>query len=251
MQLATKIVEFLEPASQGRRVRRVLIGLGYTGVQLDDGGAGVAYTMGRSDFSGCSVFMGKRPLAGAAATDLLQFLGSPRVVESSVGLATANALNNRTPDTAATGDVLKAVNLLPSDRVTMVGFFGPLAAGIRERTAELVICDERLDATDGFLPASQASREVARSDVALITATALLNGSIDELLEAARGCRETVLLGPSTPMIPECFAGGPATCLSGVTVKDPDGLFQVLAEGGGTRLFMPYMTKWNIRPPRD
>jgi uncharacterized protein (DUF4213/DUF364 family) len=247
MTIAHEIINFLEPRASGREVRRALIGLCYTGVQLDDGGTGIAYTMRGSGRSGCSAFGGTRALAGGPAIELLRFLESTRTLEASVGLATANALAGGPPKGATSGDALDAVELFPTDRVTMVGFFGPLVQRVRERAAELVICDERRESVEGFVPASQAPYEISRSDVALITATSLLNGSMDALLEAAKGRRQTLVLGPSTPMLPECFAGGPVTCLSGVTITDPERLFEVLAEGGGTRRFMPFATKWNVR----
>ena len=82
--------------------------------------------------------------------------------------------------------------------------------------------------------------------MALITSTTIINDTVDELLEAARDCRELVLLGPSTPLIAEAFEGTAVTWLSGITVDDADGLLRVVSEGGGTRFFRPFVTKWNI-----
>ena len=48
------------------KVTDVRIGLGYTAVQLDTGSVGLAYTFRDKAESGCSVFQGKRPLAGIA-----------------------------------------------------------------------------------------------------------------------------------------------------------------------------------------
>ncbi len=41
--------------------------------------------------AGCSVFMGRRPLAGRTTTEILDYLGSDEGVECTVGLAVANA----------------------------------------------------------------------------------------------------------------------------------------------------------------
>jgi len=83
----------------------------------------------------------------------------------------------------------------------------------------------------------------------LITATTLINGTIDELLAAAKDCREVVLLGPSTPLVPEVFATMPhlVTLLAGVVVTDAEELLRTVAQGGGTRDFKTSAVKVNVR----
>ncbi|MFH0916333.1 MAG: DUF4213 domain-containing proteins, partial [bacterium] len=111
-----------------QRVADVRIGLGYSAVMLEDGNAGTAYTFRHDAASGCSVFMGRRPLAGRTTTEILEYLGSPDVVECSVGLALANAMANRPHPDQQEGDILDILPLRPDDRVGMVGYFGPLVA---------------------------------------------------------------------------------------------------------------------------
>lgn len=227
------------------RVHDVRIGLGYTAVQLEDGRAGVAYTMGRST-AGCSVFRGSRPLAGKQAEQLLDFLQSSDLLESSVGLAACNAVCNVAPADALTGDVLTAVELLSSDRVVMVGFFGPLVPVIERRAARLDIFEEIEARAPGLRSADEACAALRNSHVAVITSTAVINNTIDDLLASASGCREVVLVGPSTPLVPEAFERTPVTMLSGIVVENPAGLLSVVSEGCGTRFFGPFVTKWNV-----
>jgi uncharacterized protein (DUF4213/DUF364 family) len=59
-------------------------------------------------------------------------------------------------------------------------------------------------------------------------------------------CREVILLGPSTPLVPPAFVGTPVTRLSGMITRDTEGLLRVIHEGGGTRYFSQYATKWNM-----
>ena len=232
-------------------VREVRIGLGYTAVQLDDDRTGVAYTLGRDSFSGCSAFTGKRPLAGRPAMELLAYLSSDSLVESALGLATANAIANGTASHCVTGDVLKAVELFSTDSVAMVGFFSPLVAGLQDRVAELEIFEEHSGSLAHLRPSSEAASVIPGCDVAFITSTTIINDTVDELLEAARNCRETILLGPSTPLIPEAFERTAVTWLSGISVDDSDGLLRLVSEGGGTRFFKPFVSKWNIRLRED
>ncbi len=246
MTIGSRIREAVEREAGAIQAEQVLIGLGYTAVKLSDGRTGVAYTFRESAVSGCSVFMGIRPLAGKSLADLVSLLDSKDRIESAVGLAAANAAANATPQKALAGDVLDAVNLRASDRVGMVGFFGPLIPFIKSNVHSLEIFEENVDKSTDLLPANAALERLPHCDLAFISATTIINHSIDDLLEAARNCRHVIVLGSSTPLLPEAFQETPVTCLSGIVVKDPEGILQIIAEGGGTRFFKPFVQKWNI-----
>jgi uncharacterized protein len=224
----------------------VRIGLGYTAVRLDDDRTGLAYTFRKNLAAGCTVFDGDGPLAGRTARSILDFLDSPDLVESAIGLATVNALCNERPIRAEFGDVLKSLELDSSDTVGMVGFFGPLVPPIEKQVRDLRIFDKDSGKSRACLDPSEAARQLPECDIAIITSTAIINNTVDSLLQAASGCREIVLLGTSTPLVPEAFAGTPVTRLSGITIDHPEGILRTVSEGGGTRQFGPHATKWNV-----
>ena len=134
----------------------VRIGLGYTAVLLEDGSAGVAYTFHEQAAAGCSVFRGRRPLAGCSTQEVLQYLGSSDPVESAVGLAVANALVNRPYPGQEEGDILGVLSVRPEDRVGMVGYFGPLVAPLEKRVRELTIFERNAARSEKVLPAEEA-----------------------------------------------------------------------------------------------
>jgi len=225
----------------------VRIGLGYTAVMLADGNVGVAYTFHEDASAGCSVFRGLRPLAGRMTSDVIGYLGSPESVESTVGMAVANALMNRPGPGQQEGDILEALGLRSDDRVGMVGYFGPLVMPIEERVRELTVFERNAARSDRVLPAEEALEQLPSCDVAVITSTALILGAMDGVLEAAAGCREVALVGASTPLAPSVFAAHGVTLLSGVTVNDPKRILQIISEGGGMGLFGKAVRKVNMR----
>jgi hypothetical protein len=181
------------------------------------------------------------------ADELLLHLLSSNSLERAVGLATANALAaERGLADASEGDILDTLVLRPEDRVGMVGFFGPLVPRIEERVGSLVIFERTAGMAPGAEPAERASALLPACSVALITSTTLINGSLDALLHAAAACREVVLLGPSTPLLPEAFRGTSVTWLSGLVVTHAPEILRVVSEGGGTREFSPYARKVNL-----
>lgn len=228
-------------------VAEVRIGLGYTAVRLDNNALGVAFTFSDRVAKGCTHFRGLRPLAGRAVAEVLPLLDSDDVIEAAVGLACANAVINTPGEGLHGGDVLQEVQLGPDDDVAMVGRFGPLVGPVRKRARSLTIF-ERIEQPCGDLrPVAEADEVLGRCHVALITGTSIINHTADRLLEAARSCREVVVLGASTPLAPEVFRDWGATLLSGVVVHQPAGILQVVSEGGGMALFGPYLHKVNVR----
>ncbi len=226
----------------------VRAGLGYTAVKLDDGSTGVAFTFHQHCNGECTLFHGKRPLSGRSAADLLSYVKSADPIEAAVGLAAANAVITRSgvkPD--ASLDVLDFIRLRRDDRVGMVGFFGPLVQAIKQRVESLFIFDQNAARGPGISPAEDALQNLPECSAALITSTSIMNGTLTQLLNAAKNCREIVLLGASTPMLPEAFVDTPVTCLSGVIVREPDMILQIVSEAGGMRFFKKYVEKINIR----
>jgi uncharacterized protein (DUF4213/DUF364 family) len=246
----TRIMMSLTEPAREANVSDVRIGLGYTAVMLEDGRAGVAFTFRKEMRGGCSVFHGLRPICGRRSSDLVPLLASDDPVEAAVGLACVNALTNITDSRFLGGDIMEYLDLRPEDDVGMVGNFGPLVNILKERARSLTVF-ERVNRPRGLLrPAEEAEDALPRCQVALITATSIINHSIDKLLTAAASCREVVVLGASTPLLPDAFRSENVTLLCGVVVNRPAELLQVVSEGGGMRLFSPYVNKVCLRCDR-
>ncbi len=70
---------------------------------------------------------------------------------------------------------------------------------------------------------------------------------MDGLLALCGNARDIVILGPSTPFVPEVFAPRGVTMLSGVQVTDAALALRIISEGGGTQKLQPAMRKVNLR----
>jgi uncharacterized protein (DUF4213/DUF364 family) len=82
---------------------------------------------------------------------------------------------------------------------------------------------------DNELPASACEDVLPRSDLNVITATALINHTLQHLLELGNN-GINIILGPSTPLSPVLFEFG-ADFLAGVRVKDRDAIVQSITQG--------------------
>ena len=228
-------------------VMDVRIGLRYTAVLLDNGRMGVAYTFQRDSVGGYGAFKGLRPLAGRRASELLAMFDSADKIESAVALATSNALSNTLKEDFLKGDTLEHLDLHPDDRVGMVGYFAPLIPNLKNKTSSLMVFEQKELLADEVLPEEEIYKQLPKCKVAFITATSILNHTIDAILDAARSCREVIVLGSSTPLIPEVFKETPVSVLSGVVVTRPEDMLRIVSEGGGMRLFKHNIQKVNVR----
>jgi len=241
-----RIIQQLLPLAEQNSIFRVQAGLIYSAVQLDSGSIGVAYTFPDSCDCRAGDAGGRRPLAGSKASVALSGLGGKDLLASTLGLATANALLASSPPSPdmCEEDVLESLQLRDGDRVCMVGCFLPLLNCLQARQISVTAVDQI--PKPGSLPAREAEQLLPRSQIAIITATSLINGTIDPLLELSRCCREVAVLGPSTPLLPAAFLGTPVSCLAGIRVREPEGVLQCIAEGQGFRVFKKYVRKVSI-----
>jgi len=167
-------------------------------------------------------------------------------IETALGLATANALANTHGGDIRYGDILEFIRPRPTDRVGMVGMFGPLPAPLRERAKEVIVFERNRGKGDDLQPETAIREQLPRCEIALITATSIVNHSMDGFLHAAANCREAAILGPTTPLLPDVFRDTPVTCLSGVIVSNPADALRVVSSAGGMRQLKRFVDKMNL-----
>jgi len=247
MNITKKIKEHLSEPAKQHRIKDIRIGLGYTAVMLDNGQVGLAYTPHRDMPDGCTLFPGFIPQKNIPASALLEFLTSGNTVETAVGLATANALIDFNSIDFTSGDVLESHLLDANDCVGMVGNFAPLIASIRKKAKSLLIFEQIDQPKGNLIPSAEIEKRLPDCTVALITATSIINHSFDRIIQAAVNCREIIILGASTPLIPDVFSQTPVTSLSGVIVTDADEILRIVSFGGGMRMFKNCIKKVNLR----
>jgi uncharacterized protein (DUF4213/DUF364 family) len=224
----------------------VRIGLGYTAVALENGRCGLAYTLHEKEYESCTIIAEAGTLAGRKASDLIAWMKQPDETACAVGLATANALIS-VPPSSAESDIMDLLRFESDDTVGMIGYFGPLVSPIRKRARVLHIFERKPIPDLGVLPNSACEELLPQCQIAIISATTLLNHTIDGLLSCCKTAREVVILGPSTPFIPQPFCKRGVTMLSGVQVINGPNALRVVSEAGGTRSFGKAIRKVALR----
>jgi uncharacterized protein (DUF4213/DUF364 family) len=236
-------------------VSDVRIGVFYTGAQLSNGSSGVAFTpRGLTDTVCCPKSAASAPpagtLAGQDAWTLARYALSTVPLRRAVGVAVLNALSALA--LARHGvpggrlfpgmDALKAAGVRPEDRVAMVGGFVPFIKALKGHVAELWVVDNHPEALKEdelpfWRPPEAAMDTLSQASVVVITGSSLVEGGLDDLLQASRRARRLVLAGPTASPWPPTFFERGVHVLGGVQVLDGRKLLQVVSEGGSGYFF--------------
>lgn len=269
MNIYEDIVKALKPAALEAEVRRIVFGSIYTAVELASAGGGRALGLAYVEGAGCKgknigggendrCCLGRGeslPVDGdvglpVIAADLLAPLtgilegmaGEGISGEINIPVAAASALAQFKLKEWETGDVLQQMMVGRGEKVTVVGSF-PFTPKFAEMGADLTVFDRAFEDFNE----NEMNSALAGADVAVITGAALANGTLPDILKNVGDAREVILLGPTTPLVPEAFVGTPVTKLMGVIPTDINGVIDVVASGGGTRAFGPYVEKVGVR----
>lgn len=226
----------VRPALAERAIVDVRIGLGYTAVLLDDGGCGLAGTLTEGAYGCCTLLVQAGELIGKPAVEVAEWILSCDPVASSVAMATLNAALNRHGEPGPS-----PLDALPVDGVSvgMVGYFAPLVSELRRRASALHIF-ERSPVSAEVHPDWAAERLLPTCDVVLITSLALVNKTLDHLLQLAEG--EVALIGPTTPLSPVLARYG-VSHLFATVVVDQKRVLATVSQAGGTQRFQDAVRK--------
>ncbi|BBD06977.1 Rossmann-like domain-containing protein [Desulfovibrio ferrophilus] len=134
----------------------------------------------------------------------------------SLGLAAANALMPEPPILKQTKGQGLILEHGIGRNVVIIGHF-PFVEHMRPEFAQLSVLE--LAPRPGDLPATDARLVLPEADVVAITGTALLNGTLADLLNLCRNDAYILILGPSTPFAPSLFNLG-VNALAGARVDD-------------------------------
>jgi uncharacterized protein (DUF4213/DUF364 family) len=217
MKLVDALLESV--SGSGGTIRRVMVGLHW--ISVESLFTGMAHTFrGRegAELEDAGNILGK---------DVLEIAGRMRCwepLDAGLGQAALCSLIEPAGEQVNVYDYILGV--APGKTVTCIGRF-PFFRELAGRAAKAHLLE--MNPREGELPSFAAEEVIPDSDIIVITATTLINKSLERLLELSRG-KICVVLGPSTPMSDVLFDFG-ATVIAGVRVVDPDRLFLSLMQG--------------------
>ncbi len=147
---------------------------------------------------------------------------SLNVIERTLGLAAINAVSQYHIDLSGAEwtDVLELLRG-EAGKVALVGNMPPLARALRERGYELYIFERNPKLWDKNTYSDALEYHLLpEMDVVIASATCLVNGTIDMLIDRAKRAKLFVLTGPTGQLLPEFLKGTRVTHLAAMKVVD-------------------------------
>lgn len=223
------------------KVEKVCLGLGYSAVKLDTGHVGLCHTLQtETTFRCCEIVEKAGTLAGSFAIDLAELIRSWDIGKKVVGSATINALSQivltdlSQEYAISEGSLIDKIKIDKNDGVALVGNIRPIVPDLKSKADKVYIFERGGIIDEDVLPDVACEEFLPRSDIVIITGTAITNGTIDRLLELSKKAKYVALIGPSASVVPDPLFERGVHAIAGVIITDPEKAFQVVMEGGGT-----------------
>ena len=217
MELENKLLSSI--SDQNIPVKGVWIGLFWTAIESEYIGMSHTYKTGQKVY-----IKNAGELTSFSAVQLAKRILSWEPLEASIGVAAINSLIEPKGTKGNINDYI--IKNAIGKTISIVGRF-PFNDEISKIAGKSYLLE--IDPVGNELPMIACEDVLPKSDINIITATALINHSLQRLLElGSNGIN--IVLGPSTPLSPVLFDFG-ADILAGVKVYNKNAIVKSITQG--------------------
>jgi uncharacterized protein (DUF4213/DUF364 family) len=251
IMLINRVYETAKSYLEGSLIKDVVVGISLIAVELDNKNIGVSYVLREDLPSGCSAFPYIQNIIGKSAREIGEWvLTGQDDLKRGVGMAVLTAASkSQTLRDVESPDLSFGIEVLPTDRIGMIGFIPPIAMEFRKRAREVIIFDKGISQKGGnkgeVYSMEEQPKLLPKCDIVILSGTTMINNTIEELLIMCKNAREIVMVGASTPMFPEAFKDTKLTVLAGAWWREEykDELFKGISLACGISYLQKYSTK--------
>lgn len=219
---------FLEYGYDSSEIKEIVYGEKYLAVCLNNGQIGVCSSLATNFYEDMTLI--KEP-------DLE--CQSHRVLYN----AYLNARFNYSNVYNDTKDIFDEIDFNQCKKIVMVGYFVPLVKKFIDAGLELSIFDKVLE-DDILVPYQKMGKYLAEAQHVILTATSVFNRSFMDVISQTRPGTNIYLLGPSSLLHPLMFNYPNLKKIYGSIFQPNDHrILEMIAEGLGTRSFLPFGRK--------
>ena len=218
-------------------------------VTLRDGSAGLYYAWLGDSQKGMGSRYEPDEFVGRHPVELARHCAGDDEADCSLGLAAINAITRHvyrladfTPGDAP--DSMGILDIAAADHIGMVGYFPSLVKRLRSDGIRLTVIEKKPQfhkRQDNFLVSADL-QTLDDCNKVMITASTLLNNSIDEVLEYSRAAQIRVMIGPTAGFFPDPLFARGISAIGGSEILSPDLARQRLSAnqglGGSARKFL-------------
>ena len=205
---------------------------------LADGSCGFFFTRLGDNLKQLRDKIDEKQILSTPVLDLAAGYDNDNLVKRSLGLGALNAIAQHVFSRSAgvlqnDVDPLGQLDLDTSHQVGMVGFFKPLVRMLKDQRVRVTVIekDEGYLDYDGPVDVTLDVGVLKRCDRVLITASTLLNGSLESVLANCAADARVALIGPTVGCLPDPFFARGIDVVGGSRVADLCGLKKHMEHG--------------------
>ena len=209
-------------------------------VTLRDGSAGLYYAWLGDSQKGMGSRYNPVKFSGVHPVELACYCAGADEADCSLGLAAINAITRHvfrqadfTPADAP--DSMGILGITTTDHIGMVGYFPSLVKRLRNNGIRLTVIEKKTQfhkRSENFLVSANLNTLEGCNKV-MITASTLLNNSIDEVLEYSHGAQKKVMIGPTAGFFPDPLFARGISAIGGSEIRSADQARQRLSANQG------------------
>ncbi len=236
IDLYERLGEKFNLLANDRHIEELIVGLGYT--YVDTGGElpGLAYTFRFETDSTCSPLREAGTIRGARVRDISTWIDSSNILKISVFMATLNSMIPP-PERFTEADITELPEVREATSIAMIGFFEPVVRKLRKMNKRVSIFEKREIPGENVFRDWEIPYRINHHQVAIISSTTIINKTLPVILEFIDPKITTILLGPSTPLLPDLFSRYKVDYLAGTLITNREKVKQIIMEGAGSRVF--------------
>ncbi|MFX1286348.1 MAG: Rossmann-like domain-containing protein [Promethearchaeota archaeon] len=248
-KISKRALKLIKP-TKNLFIKKVVVGVLYTGIELEDNTTGVSFTLtDRSiDHEGYHRLLRKGFLSDKTLIELIEYCSSPYAILRSIGVAALNAYCQAHINfsDASCNNIIEIFTPLPGMVVGMVGNVHPISSYLAKEGVSMRILDKFMPPTHiNSITQVYKVSDLNEVDIILISGSALLFDNFDEiihLLPYVSG--KKVLVGPSAQIFPKLAFDLGFSAVGSSRIIDSKLTMKIIQEGGGYKFFKNYTEKY-------
>lgn len=248
-QLAERALGLIKPSKE-LIIEKVVIGVLYTGIELEDGTTGVSFTlMNRStDHEICNRLLQKGFLSEKTLFELIGYCTSSHAILRTIGVAALNTYCQGHMDfsNASCQNIIEILKPAPDMMVGMVGNIHPISRYLAKKDISMRILDKFMPPTniDSITQVKEVS-DLEVVDTILVSGSALIFENFDEIIHLIPQISgRKILLGPSAQILPKLAFDLGFSAVGSSRITNSNLTMRIIQEGGGYKFFKTFTEQY-------
>jgi uncharacterized protein (DUF4213/DUF364 family) len=176
----------------------------------------------------------KNKIEKISVDEFINKADSLNIIERTLALATINAVSQYYIDLrdAKYMDAIEIIENIKNLKIALIGNIPPIAKELKNRGYALYVFERNQKLwNENVLSDSLEYQLLPKMDAVLLSASTLVNGTIDMILDRSKNAKFIILTGPTSQVLPEFLKDTKITHIASMKIVDIDNAVKYLKLG--------------------